>query len=118
MAEPKAMLRGLRMARDLDVKKVGLQADSMVMVDILRGNGTWNPAHKLLITQCKEQIAQEGWEVKVSHCYRKEANQVGDRLAKLWINKELGVVYFSSPPKEALDVLNADAVRAAWHRNF
>ncbi|KAJ8447141.1 hypothetical protein Cgig2_022870 [Carnegiea gigantea] len=64
-----------------------------------------------------ELIAQSTWEIKVTHCYR-EANQVADRLVNLGIHKEVGVVYYDSPPKEAIDVVNADAVGVAWPRKF
>jgi len=61
-------LRDLRMARDLGLKKVWLRANSMIVVGMLRGNGSWNPIHKPLIIQCKQLLANDDWEVKIPHC--------------------------------------------------
>ena len=116
-AELRAVLQGLRMTRALELSKLWLQADSMVIVGMLRGEGVWNQIHKPLILQCKELIAQSTWEIKVMHCYR-EANQVADRLSNLSIDKKVGVVYYDSPPKEAIDVVNVDVVEVAWPRKF
>ena len=54
-------------------------------------------------------IEREGREIKILHCYR-EANCAADQLANLRITKKLGVVFFDSPHKKAMDVLNADIV--------
>ena len=53
-AELRAALRGLKMARDLGLTKIWLRADSMIVVGMVRGNNSWNPIHKTLITQCKK----------------------------------------------------------------
>jgi len=53
-AELKAAFIGLRMARQLDCKKVWLQMDSNVLVGMLRGQGNWSPILKPLLLKCKE----------------------------------------------------------------
>ncbi|KAJ8431108.1 hypothetical protein Cgig2_027415 [Carnegiea gigantea] len=116
-AELKAVLRGLKMVTTLGLKRIWLRVDSMIVVSMLRGNESWNPVHKPLITQCKLLIGRSDWEVKVSHRYR-VANQVVDRVASFGFNSYVGVVYFDSLPKEILDVLHADFVGAAWPRNL
>jgi len=115
-AELKAVLCGLNMARDMGLKKILLWADSMIVVGMLRGNRSWNPIHMPLITQCKQLIARDDREVKVSSYYW-EANQVADKLANLGIDTKVGVMYFDSPSKEIFHVLQADLVGAVWHRN-
>ena len=87
-AELRVALRGLKMARELGLKKVWLRADSTVVVGMLRGNGNWNPVNKPFITQRKQLIERTDWEIKITHCYR-EANQVADKLANLGINNEI-----------------------------
>ena len=87
------------------------------MVGMLRGNGSWNPIDKPLITQYKQLIARDDWEVKGSHCYR-EANWVADRVANPGIDTEVGTMSFDFQSKEILDVLLADLVRAVWPRNM
>lgn len=105
------------MARGMGLAKVWLQANSMIIVGMLRGSGTWNPIQKPLIMQCKEMLEEEGWKVKVSHCYCK-VNCVADRLANLGIDKEIGVIYFNSPSKKTIVVLHADIIGVAWPRTF
>ena len=51
--------------------------------------------------------------MKVSHCYQ-EAKRVVDKLANLGIDKNIGVIFFNSPPKELMDMLRTDAVSVAW----
>jgi len=48
--ELRAALHGLKMAKELGLKKVWFRVDSMIIVGMLRGNGNWNPVHKPLIT--------------------------------------------------------------------
>ena len=55
--------------------------------------------HKPHITQCKQLIERDDWEIKITHYYR-EANQVAEKLANLGLDNDIGVVYFNSPPTE------------------
>ena len=66
----RVLLHGFRMGRGTGLKKIWFRADSMIVVGMLRGNGSWNPIHKPFILQCKQLIEKEDWEVKISHCYR------------------------------------------------
>ena len=50
----------LKTVRDLGLKKIWFWADSMIVVEMLQGNESWNPIHKPLITQCKQLIAKDG----------------------------------------------------------
>ena len=61
-AKLRAMLRGLKMARELGLRKVLLRADFMIFVGMLRATGNWNLIHKPLITQCKQLIEKEDWK--------------------------------------------------------
>ena len=97
-------------------KKVWVQVDSIIVVGMLRSQGSWNLVHKPLIMKCTDIIARDDWEVKVSHCYSK-INRVLDRLPNLGIEKDLGVVYFQSRPKEVINAMNADVVGVEWPRN-
>ena len=48
-------------------------------------------------------------------CYW-DANRVDDRLANLGIDREIGLVFFDSPVREVMDILNADAIGVNWPR--
>jgi len=104
------------MAHSMGFKKVWVQVDSIIVVGMLRSQGSWNLVHKPLIMKCTDIIARDDWEVKVSHCYSK-INRVLDRLPNLGIEKDLGVVYFQSRPKEVINAMNADVVGVEWPRN-
>jgi len=62
-------------------------------------------------------IDWEGWEVKVSHCFR-EANQVADKLTKMGIEGSLGVTTYRVPPVETRDALYANSMGVSWPRHF
>ena len=114
--EIQAVLRGLKIAKDLLIAKLWVQLDSKVLVDMLQGNAAWSPFHKFLLKQCTELLSWNGWEVKVTHCFR-EANQTADRLANLEVTLDLGVQMFQSPPTEVTEVFKADCIGAAWPRS-
>jgi len=50
------------------------------------------------------------------YCY-KEVDQATEKIANLGINRELGVVYFNSPSKNIINVLNADVVGVISPKN-
>jgi len=61
-------------------------------------------------------IEWEGWEVKVSHCFR-EANQVANILAKMDCEGMLGVTIHIVPPVGTTDALYADSVGILWPKH-
>ena len=61
-------------------------------------------------------IEWEGWEVKISHCFR-EANQVADMLAKMGIEGMLGLTIYRVSPVKTRDALYADSVGVSWPRH-
>ena len=81
-AEIKAIWRGLRIAKDLDIKRLCIQVDSFNLVGLLNGEFHSSAEHSLIVAQCRSLFTQEGWEVRISHCYR-EANKVADALANI-----------------------------------
>jgi len=55
----KVTLRKLRVVYLLGIRKPWFQKDIMIIVEMLRGNGMWNPIHKLLIMHCKVILEHE-----------------------------------------------------------
>ena len=72
-AEIRTVLRGFKIAQEAQVQKLWLQTDSKVVVSMLTSSNDWHLEHSFLLHQCKQLIDWEGWEVKISHCFR-EAN--------------------------------------------
>ena len=87
----------------MGISKLWIQLDSKVLVEMLKGIRSLCPQHKFILQQCKDLIAWEDWEIRVTHCFR-EANQVADRLANLGITASLGTTSFHVLPLEVRDV--------------
>ena len=98
-SEIKAILRGLWIAKDKDIKRVWVQVDSSTLVGLLKDDSTYCAEHASIIRQCRDLIHQEGWEVRISHCYR-EANKVADALANMGCNFTSGVAIYDFPLPE------------------
>jgi len=114
-AEIKAVLRGLRLAYSLDIKRLWVQVDSSTLAGMLKGDFKYCAEHAPILSQCKDLINHEGWQVIISHCYR-EANKVADTLANMGCNLSSDVVIFDYPPPEVKEVLFADCIGVGWPR--
>jgi len=84
ITEFKAVLRGLKIAKEMGVQKLGLRIDSSVLVGILTDHSNGHPGYRFLIQQCKQLLDWAEWEVRITHCFR-ETNQVADKLANIGI---------------------------------
>ena len=115
-AELKAVLRGLRIAKDRRIQKLWIRLDSSVVVDILQ-NSTFPPENYSLVRQCTDLLSSTGWQVRVSHCYR-EANKVADKLVNIGVRLNSHFMYLDSPPKEVHALLAQDIVGVAWSHFF
>ena len=60
-AESKAVLRGLRIAKNLDIKRLWVQVDSSTLVGLLKGDSKLCAEHAFILRQCKDLIYHEGW---------------------------------------------------------
>ena len=114
--ELKAVLRGLRIAKDRRIQKLWIRLDSSVVVDILQ-NSTFPPENYSLVRQCTDLLSSTGWQVRVSHCYR-EANKVADKLANIGLYLNSHFMYLDSHHEEVRALLARDIVGAAWPRFF
>lgn len=108
-AKIRAVLCGLKLAKESRVQKLWLQIDSAVVVNMLVRQSDWHPNHRSLLHQCKCLIEWEGWEVSISHCFRK-VNQVADTLAKMGCEGTIGLTYYRTPPTRVWEALYADSV--------
>jgi len=72
--------------------------------------------YKLLVMQYKAMLKKEGWEFKLLHGWR-EANHVADKLSSLGIDRDVGIIFFSSLPKKVMHILNTNVVGVNWPKN-
>ena len=99
----------------MNIGKLWVQLDSLVVVDILKGNNPWSKEHEPLPNRCKKLIQSQDWEIKISCCYQ-EANQVADKLANMGTDLVSSYNILSFPPQEVINLLFADNVWVAWPR--
>jgi len=111
----KAVLRGLRLAKTLEINKLWVQVDSFVLVGLLKDESNSCAEHAPILNQCKEIIKQQGWEALISHCFR-EANKVTDALANIGCNLVSSYVIYDFPLPEVREVLFADSIEVGWPR--
>jgi len=114
-AELRAILRGLKLAKEASISKLWINTDSLAVVNVLTNHSEWHTENNSIIQQCKQLLSWEGWETHLTHCYR-EANQVADMLAKIAIDRQLGVRIYREPPVEVRDIVHADSTGVFWPR--
>jgi len=92
-AEIKVVLRGLKIAKSLDITRLWVQVDSFNLVELLKGESHSCAEHAPIVSQCRAIINHEGSEVLISHCYR-EANKIADALANIGCNLTSGLAMY------------------------
>jgi ribonuclease HI len=88
VAEYQALLLGLKMARNLGIKKIQVFADSELLVRQLNGQYRVKATHLLPLWEQARQALQEFVTYNVSHVPR-ELNYLADRLANGAIDQKL-----------------------------
>ena len=106
-AELRALIRGLKIAKEIPTPKLWVRSDSSNIIDSISKPIDYHQELSPLLQHCRELINWEGWEGKVSHCFR-ETNRVADKLAKLGLTMSLGVWIHREPPVETHDALYDD----------
>ena len=116
-AELKAILRGLRIAKEKRLTKILVRIDLQLLVNMLKSNSPRNAEQAPIIARYRYPIKQQDWEVIIGHCYR-EANQVADKLANMTISCSFSCTIFDTPQREVMPLLFADNVGVSWRRTF
>ncbi|CAN1130050.1 Putative ribonuclease H protein At1g65750, partial [Linum perenne] len=88
-AELWGILIGLRLAWNAGYKKIIVQTDSQVAVQLLTDDSSTNHHHGLEVTQFKEFNARS-WEIRIQHIYR-EGNRAADFLASIGHQRPIGI---------------------------
>ena len=114
-AELKAVIHGLKVAKEMGVRRLGLRVDSSVLVGMLKELCHGHPEYHFLIQQCKKLLDSTGWEVRITHCVR-ETNRVADALANIGITGRWGMTTHQDPPREIQSILYADKMGFLWPR--
>jgi len=113
--ELRAVLRGLKLAKEAKTRQLLIQLDSTAAVSMLTGHSLCHSECSGIIQQCKNLMGWGGWEVRIIHCFR-EANQVADGLANMGLDGTLEVKTYHVPPTKIREYLYADQMGATWPR--
>ncbi|KAL2927651.1 hypothetical protein RDABS01_019982 [Bienertia sinuspersici] len=89
-AEFMALTQGLELARQANNSKLLVQLDSLTCTQILRENHYNGGECVHIISNCKQLMMLEDWEVRVEHCYR-EGNKAIDWLANVGLTNPLNI---------------------------
>ena len=89
VAEYQALLLGLTMALDLGVKSLQISADSLLVVQQLKGAYQVKTPHLLPLWRQARQALQKFKAFTISH-FDRSLNQEADRLARQAIDRHLG----------------------------
>jgi len=116
-AELRGVLRGLKIAREMRIRKLWLRVDSKTVVTWLTNKSQGLPEYYSLIQQCHHLLSWADWEIHITHCYR-EANQVADILANIGTEGSLEVKIFRTPPVAVQEALYADCTGISWPRQI
>jgi len=114
-AEIRGVLRGLKIAKEMAISKLCIRMDSTTVISWLTKSSADNPECYSLIQQCRKLLAWDGWETRLSHCFR-EANQVADKLANIGTEGGLEVRIFRTPPLVIHEAMYADCMGIVWPR--
>ncbi|CAN0873401.1 Putative ribonuclease H protein At1g65750 [Linum grandiflorum] len=95
--EMQAIVNGLQLVWNLDIRRIQVQSDSMTAISILAKDSELRHQHATLVIQLKELCSRQ-WKVTISHIYR-EANFAADYLANLGQSLPYGMHFFESPDR-------------------
>ncbi|CAN1247531.1 Putative ribonuclease H protein At1g65750 [Linum perenne] len=88
-AELKGTIEGMKLAWDKGMRKLRVQSDSKVVVDMISSAAAGYNTHAALLLQFTELCSRE-WQVSIHHIYR-EANFAVDYPANLGHSFDLGI---------------------------
>ncbi|KAM5549769.1 hypothetical protein ABKV19_000934 [Rosa sericea] len=95
-AEARGMLSGLKLASDLNIRKLEVESDSAIFVKLLIDGCPISHPLGNIINSCRHLI--NGFEdVRIRHIFR-ECNYTADALAKGSLSHDYGIVIFDTPP--------------------
>ncbi|CAN0898341.1 Putative ribonuclease H protein At1g65750, partial [Linum grandiflorum] len=80
-AEMRGIVKGLKIAWSLGIRRIRVQSNSAVAIAILSNGSSLDHQHAILVMQFQE-LCNRPWEVTLNHIYR-EANCAADYLANL-----------------------------------
>jgi ribonuclease HI len=115
-AEMWGMYLGLDLAHQQGIKKLHVESDSKVLIDMVTKKKNFNGNIPTLVRRIR-QLLQLNWQVHLSHTWR-EGNRSADWLANFsYTLSSFDVHFLESPPRELQSLLFDDISGACMPRN-
>ncbi|KAL2928203.1 hypothetical protein RDABS01_033951, partial [Bienertia sinuspersici] len=108
-AELLALLKGLQMAWNMEVRFLDVRMDNAACTQIFNKQTGHFGANLHIVKQCQQIISNSRWTVVISHCYR-EANRAADWLANRGIHHQEYSCEPSHLPVELAKIINEDSM--------
>ncbi|CAN1148547.1 Putative ribonuclease H protein At1g65750 [Linum perenne] len=115
-AEMRGAVLGLKLAWELDKRKVVLQVDSLAAIHLLQEKEDPLHQHAMEVYDFRELLSRE-WEVSVRHTYR-EGNHAADFLAGIGHGYPLGYSSFPISDPSLGYFLRYDCMRISEPRSI
>jgi len=113
LAELTAIYHGLRMAIDMGIDDLACYSDSLLSINLIKGDTPHYHVYAVLIKNIKDILATNNFTVY--HTLR-EGNQSADFMAKLGAASNANFFIHSAPPQDLLLLLRSDASRVFFCR--
>lgn len=107
-AELWGLYHGLQMAWNVGCKKIIVEMDSLIVLQLMQKDLMETHPLKVLIVCC-QQFLQRDWIVKFQHVYR-EGNRVADKLANWSLQQGIGTHKLQNPPQDCTTLLWEDCL--------
>ncbi|KAK0578627.1 hypothetical protein LWI29_013416 [Acer saccharum] len=105
-AELWGLYEGLQLAWSFGCRKVCVETDSLITVQLMCSGTMSNHPLLSLIQSCKNLVNAD-WICTINHIYR-EGNNLADGLAHMGHGLNFSIVFYEEPPLETRDIFNAD----------
>lgn len=106
-AEVMALLKGSKLARELQISKLMIQLDNLACVQLLQHKASGRNECTHLLNQCLQLLDNDSWEVQILHVYR-ESNRAADWLANYGVAQLLPTILHTSAPPGLRSILDED----------
>jgi len=105
LAELTAIYHGLRMAIDMGIYDLACYSDSLLSINLIKGDTPHYHIYVVLVQDIKDMLASNNFSM---HHTLREGNQSADFLAKMSSASDVGFVIHSAPPKDLLHLIQSD----------
>ncbi|XP_024634787.1 uncharacterized protein [Medicago truncatula] len=113
-AELTAIYQGLQLAVNLDFEELVCYSDSLLAVNLIKGDTSFYHVYAVLIQNIKDLLNSRNYSI---HHSLREGNHCADFMAKLGATTDVDLTVYSSLPEDLLSLLLTDEMGALFLRS-